>query len=101
MGIKPTPKEAFWPERNKKTRTKAEVIKEVYVDETYDWGDYKKVLQLLKKKDDGTELIRLGYYVKNKGSSEVEYHWGSQTTFIATKQTFEKLIEKAKNDGIL
>jgi len=64
-------------------------------------GDYRKVLQLLKKKDDGTELIRLGYYVKNKGRPEVEYHWGSQTTFIATKQTFEKLIEEAKNEGIL
>jgi len=38
MGIKQTPKEASWLERDKKTRTKAEVINEVHVDETYDWG---------------------------------------------------------------
>ena len=99
MGIKQTPKEASWLERDKKTKTKAEVIKEVYVDEIYNWGDYRKVLQLLKKKD-GTDLIRLGYYVKNKGSSEGKYHWGSQTAFVATKQTFEKLIEEAKNEGM-
>jgi len=101
MGIKQPPKNASWLERDKKTRTKAVVIKQICVDETYDWGDYKKVLQLLKKKDDGTDLIRLGYYVKDKGSSDADYHWGSQTTFIATKRTFEKLIEKAKNDGML
>ncbi len=99
MAITPIPRKASWEERNG-NRMEGLVIKEIQEVESYEWGDFCRVIQIIKKKGESEDLIRFGYYVKDKGSSDDDYSWGSQTAFISKRSTFNKLIEKAKKEGL-
>ena len=101
MGIRPLPRNVTWKERDGKTIVEGKVIAEATVDDSYEHGDFRRVLQIIRKKGEDTDTIRIGYYVKDKGASEDKWHWGSQTTFMTSKASFEKLIEKAKKRGII
>jgi len=78
-----------------------EVIDEVFIDQkSTRQGDYRKMLQLIKRTD-GRKEIRLCYYVKDSGKPEKDYHWGSQTTFQLGIKDFKRLLKKAKRKRIL
>jgi len=103
MGISKLPRKVYHEFRKKKGENFyfGEVIDEVFIDQKVTMqGDYRKMLQLIRKKD-GTKEIRLGYYVKDTGKPAKEYHWGSQTTFQMPIEEFEKLLLKAKKKRIL
>lgn len=77
------------------------VTDEVFIDQkNTSQGDYRKMLQLIKRKN-GKKEIRLGYYVKDSGKPEKDFHWGSQTTFQLGIDEFKKLLRKAEKRGIL
>ena len=104
MGISELPRKVI--HRNRKNDNETfyigDVIKEVVSDQLDTvQGDYRNVLQLIKRKDDGGYDIRLGYYVKDSGKPESEYHWGSQTTFQADMEIFNDLLKKAQENKIL
>lgn len=101
MAIKPIPRNVKWTERNKKDKLTGKVIKEVQETENYSWGDFCRVIQVIRKDGEAEDLIRLGYYVKNAGFPDSKYMWGSQTTFITKRSTFDKLLQKAKKEGLL
>ena len=103
MAISKLPRKVYHGYRkNKKEKILiGEVIDEVFIDQkSTRQGDYRKMLQLIKRTDGGNE-IRLGYYVKDTDKPEKEYHWGSQTTFQIRVKDFNKLLKKAKQKGIL
>jgi len=103
MAIKKLPRKVYQKFRTRKGRFFfGTIIKEVSINQrSKTQGDYKKMLQLIKKARGGAEVIRLGYYVKDKGKPEKDYHWGSQTTFQLDVKNFKKLLSKAKQKGIL
>jgi len=100
MGISPIPRKTRWTERDKKTNAKGMIIKEVQEKESYPWGDFCRVVQVIQKEGEPEDIIRLGYYVKDNNSPDEKYMWGSQTTFMAKKETFVKLLEKAKKERL-
>ena len=100
MAIKPIPRDCSWTER-KGSKSIGKVVKEVQETESYKWGDFCRVIQVIKKDDEPEDLIRFGYYVKDPQASDEKYRWGSQITFIAKKSTVHKLLQKAKEKGLL
>ena len=103
MAITPLPRNVYNELRKdkKKKFLFGKVIKEVYVDqEGTSQGDYRKMLQLIKRTN-GENEIRLGYYVKDIGKPEKDFHWGSQTTFQLGVRDFKKLLRMARKEGIL
>lgn len=101
MAITQIPRDVKWKERKGNIKFKGSVIKEVQETESYPEGDFCRVLQVIRKEGEQEDLIRFGYYVKDQGAPETEYMWGSQTTFISKRSTFDKLMEKAKMKGLL
>lgn len=53
-------------------------------------GDYLKLIQLIRW-DDGEEFVRFGYYVKDHGSDEDGWRWGSQTTMQLSRSRAKEL----------
>lgn len=100
MAITPIPRPVYFKERIEGNKTEGTVVKEVQEIESYPWGDFCRVIQIIRKNGEPEDLIRFGYYVKDNGSPDTEYTWGSQTTFISKRSTFDKLIEKAKKEGL-
>lgn len=101
MAIRPLPRNTSWSERIGKVKQSGKVVDEVYIDEHYKWGDYKKCIQKLQLKN-GKTAIRFGYYLKGTKESEKKYRWGSQTTLImGSKANANRLISKARKKGIL
>ena len=81
------------------TRSEGMVIKEVgELVETKDFGDYYFVVQLIDY-DDEEKCVRFGYYRKKPGGKK--FVWGSQTTFHTEQDTTNRLIKRAKKEGIL
>jgi len=92
-----------WRERDG-TLTKGRVLREVSVRESFPWGDYRKVVQLIELHMVGGKevrrphrVIRFGYYVKDHRAPTKRYRWGSQTTLIVRKVNFRKLIQEVRD----
>ena len=98
MGIKELPREAKWRERDKKTWFKGRVLKEVIIEEEYEFGDYSKRIQLIES-DKGEKVIRFAYYVKSHGSDDSEYGYGSQQTLVVRQENARKLFDEANKRG--
>jgi hypothetical protein len=98
MGIKPCPKRATWVERNRSDKFKGTVVDEVAIREDFEWGDYHKVIQMIKS-DEGHKLVRFGYYWKPHGSVEKNFRWGSQNTPVLRQENARQLIEEARKRG--
>lgn len=84
--------------------TKGTVVREVSAKESFPWGDYYKVIQLMelrmvggKKVTRPHHVVRFGYYVKDHRAPAKRYRWGSQTTLIVSRTSFRKLIRKARD----
>ena len=102
MAISQLPRKVYHKYRKQKGKKFlfGEVIDEVFIDQkSTRQGDYRKMLQLIKRTD-GKKEIRLCYYVKDSDKPEKDYHWGSQTTFQVRVDDFKKLLNKAKTKGI-
>jgi hypothetical protein len=64
---------------------------EVGVDASYsDIGDYRYLIQLLKSKPDGEELIRAAYYRRPPGSDR--WYFASQTSLTAEREYWVALL---------
>jgi len=74
MGISHLPRKVEWTERDGKTKFKGKVVDEVYVDEEFDRGDYRKMIQI--ETENGEKVIRFAY--KKSRSTEKEFAFGSQ-----------------------
>ena len=98
MGISPLPRKVEWTERDGKTKFKGKVVDEVYVDEEFDWGDYRKMIQLIET-ENGEKIIRFAYYIKNHGAPEKEFAFGSQNTLVLKQENARKLFEEARKKG--
>jgi hypothetical protein len=94
MAIKPIPRDVNFTERDDATVSVGKVIKVISVDETFDFGDYRKEAQLIEW-EDGSKSIRFGYYMKDHGAPENQYQWGSQTALILKLENAEKFLYDA------
>lgn len=94
MSIKPLPRNVKFTERDAKTRTRGKVIDVSFINEKFKWGDYRKEAQLIQW-ENGAKSLRFGYYVKNHGTPESEYSWGSQTTLILKVENAERFLRQA------
>jgi hypothetical protein len=107
LGITTLPRKTQWKERDG-TLTKGRVVREVSVRESFPWGDYYKVVQLMELHMVGgkalrrpDQVVRFGYYVKDHGAPKKKYGWGSQTTLIVSKANFRKLIQRVRNTSFV
>ena len=101
MAIKSLPRRTSYPGRRTQQRRKGQVVDEVGVEERNPQeGDYRKLIQLIKW-DDGEEFVRFGYYVKDHGSAERKWRWGSQTTMQLPRSLAKEFVRKAEAKGIL
>jgi hypothetical protein len=96
MGISHLPRKVEWTERDRNHKFEGKVKCEVDVDEIFEWGDYKKLIQLIESKD-GKRLIRFAYYVKDHGAPDKEYKFASQTTLVIHPENARKLFIDAEN----
>lgn len=94
MSISAIPRDVKFTERDGKTVSHGRVIKVVFVDESFPYGDFRKETQLIEWSN-GSRSIRFGYYVKNHGSSMSKYQWGSQTTLILNLKNARKFLREA------
>ena len=101
MGINPLPRKLKWRERDGKTDKNAHVIKEVVSKQSYSWGDFYRVIQLIQESDGKTNTVRFGYYVKDHGEPDKKYRWGSQYGLTMERDEANKFIERARKEGIL
>jgi hypothetical protein len=76
------PRRTQWRERNG-TMTRGIVVREVSAKESFPWGDYHKVIQLMELRMVGGErvtrphhVVRFGYYVKDHRAPAKRYRWG-------------------------
>lgn len=98
MSIKPIPRKVKYTERKDGIKTNATIVKEVSEVEPYPWGDFYRVIQLIRKEGEPEDIFRFGYYVKDHGAEDKDYRWGSQTTFMCKRSTLDKLLSKAKSE---
>ena len=70
MGISHLPRKVEWTERDGKTKFKGKVVDEVYVDEEFDRGDYRKMIQI--ETENGEKVIVLP--IKNHGAPKKNLH---------------------------
>lgn len=94
MGIKPLPRDVYIPERDNKTESIGQVIDEVILDSSYEWGDFRRLIQLIEW-EDKSKSIRFGYYVKDHDAPDSDYIWGSQNALIIDFEDAEVFLKNA------
>ena len=73
------------------------IVGRAMIKESYrNWGDYMRILDLVKWKKDGHKEIRFCQYYRKTGGTNKDWIFGQGAGHMKVK-TFEKLINKAIN----
>jgi hypothetical protein len=86
-----------YTERGKKFEGTVKGIAQV--EENFPHGDFVKQIHLIEFEGEQELFLRLGYYGKDKGTTEEAYLW-SDRPMIIPKENFFKLLKEAINEGI-
>lgn len=92
--IRKLPRIVRFIERDGKTEFRGKVIDERYVDEEYPWGDFRKLVQVIKKDTGGDKFVRFYYYKKDHGAPKKDFMPGAQMTLILPIEKAEELLIK-------
>jgi hypothetical protein len=87
MVIKSCPKHFDFGEEGSGTVHKEELVEHLDREDK----DYHKLAQLLEW-EHGEWSIRLAYYLKEHGTNDNAYHFGSQNTFVFSIENIDNLV---------